>query len=75
MILAMITDDARGLTSEHITYSDFDTERLNALPDTIIHRNVDIPVVEADKAGYVRTYIIIPSKYFSAAAPSSPQDS
>ncbi|KAF9483617.1 NAD(P)-binding protein [Pholiota conissans] len=57
---AFITDDARGLHADHRTYSDLDTEALNALPETLLHRNVDIPVIEADKAGFVKAYIIIP---------------
>lgn len=66
---AIIMDDARGLTSEHATYSDLDVEKLNALPETAFHRNVDIPIIEADKAGYVKAYLITPGTYiFHCAA-------
>jgi hypothetical protein len=53
-------DDARGLHGDHKTYSDLESEALNALPVTALHRNVDIPIVEADKAGYVKSYIVTP---------------
>ncbi|KAF8904777.1 hypothetical protein CPB84DRAFT_1895995 [Gymnopilus junonius] len=66
----ILIDDARGLTSEHTTYSDLDVEKLNAFPETVIHRNVDIPIIEADKAGYVKAYIIAPGTIFGY--PSGP---
>ncbi|KAF9483616.1 hypothetical protein BDN70DRAFT_891676 [Pholiota conissans] len=49
--VSIITDDARGQHGNHTTYSDLNTEALNALPLAAMHRNVDIPIVEADKAG------------------------
>ncbi|KAF9485805.1 NAD(P)-binding protein [Pholiota conissans] len=67
---AIINDDARGQHSNHKTYSDLETETLNAIPVTALHRNVDIPIVEADKAGYVKTYIITPGTVFGS--PSGP---
>ena len=60
---AIIMDDARGLTSEHTKYSDLDVEKLNAIPQNVLHRNVDIPIIEADKAGYVKAYLITPGNY------------
>ncbi|KAJ3508596.1 hypothetical protein NLJ89_g5672 [Agrocybe chaxingu] len=60
----MLVDDARGLASEHIHYSDTETDKLNALPVTTPHRNVDIPILEADKAGYIKAYIVTPSTVF-----------
>ncbi|KAJ3491669.1 hypothetical protein NLJ89_g11314 [Agrocybe chaxingu] len=60
----ILLNDARGLHDEHIHYSDLETEKLNALPVTVLHRNVDIPIMEADKAGYVKAYLIAPSLVF-----------
>ncbi|CAA7267182.1 unnamed protein product [Cyclocybe aegerita] len=60
----ILLDDARGLHSGHIRYSDLETDKLDALPVTVWHRNVDVPILEADKAGYVKAYIIAPSLVF-----------
>jgi len=61
--LAIIMDNALGMHGEHTTYSDMDVERLNALPETAVHRNVDIPIIEADKAGFVKSYLIAPGAF------------
>ena len=63
-IQAFITDDAQGLTSEHITYSDLDIAKLNSIPESKLHRNVDKAIIEADKSGYVKSYIIVPGRLF-----------
>ncbi|KAG2746719.1 NAD(P)-binding protein [Suillus brevipes Sb2] len=60
-------DDAAG---NHITdkiYSDLDIPMIESLPKTQPHREVDIEVVAADKKGYVRTYIILPSTIYGIA--------
>jgi len=67
---AFIMDNALGMHSEHTAYSDLDTEKLNAIPETVLHRNVDIPIIEADKAGFVKTYLIVPGTVFGY--PSGP---
>ncbi|KAF5314916.1 hypothetical protein D9619_006947 [Psilocybe cf. subviscida] len=61
---AFIVDDARGLTAEHVSFSDLEVDRLNAIPETALHRHVDIPLIEADKEGYVKTYIVTPGTLF-----------
>jgi len=58
----MIADDALGLHGEHTQYSDLDVEKLNAIPKSALHRNVDIPIIEADNAGFVKAYFITPGK-------------
>ncbi|KAF9476529.1 hypothetical protein BDN70DRAFT_995588 [Pholiota conissans] len=55
---AIIIDDARGLHGGHKVYSDLESEALNTIAESVLHRNVDIPIVEADKAGYVKAYLI-----------------
>ncbi|KAF9562656.1 NAD(P)-binding protein [Agrocybe pediades] len=67
---AIIMDDARGLHGDSIVYSDLDSEKLNALPAEALHRNVDIPLIEADKNGQVKTYLITPGTLFGV--PSGP---
>ena len=64
LITGIIIDDARGLHGDHRQYSDLETDVLNAIPITALHRNVDISIIEADKAGYVRAYIITPGIIF-----------
>ncbi|KAF9562653.1 NAD(P)-binding protein [Agrocybe pediades] len=61
---AFIGDNAAGLRSEESTYSDLEVERLNAIPVSVVHRNVDIPIIEADKAGVIQGYIVAPSVVF-----------
>jgi hypothetical protein len=56
-------DNALGLHAEHTKYSDLDVEKLNAIPETAPHRTVDIPIIAADKAGFVKTYLIAPGKF------------
>ena len=55
-------DNALGLHSEHTVYSDLDVEKLNALPKSAMHKNVDVPIIEADSAGFVKAYLITPGK-------------
>jgi hypothetical protein len=58
----VIADNALGLHGEHTHYSDLDVEKLNAIPKSAMHRNVDIPIIEADSAGFVKAYFITPGK-------------
>ncbi|KAF8956987.1 hypothetical protein BDZ97DRAFT_1924934 [Flammula alnicola] len=48
---AFVRDDALGLHSAQPEISDLDVDKLNAIPVEAIPRNVDIPIIEADKAG------------------------
>lgn len=63
----MITDDAKGAYLSEKIFSDLDIASIETLPPTAIHRPVDLLIVEADKAGYVRTHIILPSIVFGIA--------
>ncbi|KAF9562652.1 NAD(P)-binding protein [Agrocybe pediades] len=66
----ILVDFAAGLRSEKDVYSDLEVERLDAIPSSVIHRNVDIPIIEADKAGHIQGYIIAPSVVYGM--PSGP---
>lgn len=56
-------DDARGMHSEHRSYSDVsDIAALDALPETADHRDVDVAIQAVDKAGIIKAYIITPCK-------------
>ncbi|KAF8969167.1 hypothetical protein BDZ97DRAFT_1915527 [Flammula alnicola] len=67
---AIIMDDARGLHGDLAVVSDLEVDKLNALPVQALHRNVDIPIIEADKAGYIKAYLITPGTVFGV--PSGP---
>ncbi|KAF8956992.1 hypothetical protein BDZ97DRAFT_137691 [Flammula alnicola] len=57
---AIVMDDARGLHGDQPAVSDLEVGKLNAVPVEALHRHVDIPIIEADKAGYIKSYIITP---------------
>ncbi|KAA1475298.1 NAD(P)-binding protein [Dentipellis sp. KUC8613] len=63
----VLTDKARGDTTVDTIYYDSDADQIETLPDTQVHRNVDLAVVAADKAGYARTYIILPGTIYGLA--------
>ncbi|KAA1475299.1 NAD(P)-binding protein [Dentipellis sp. KUC8613] len=63
----VLADDARGDRSSDIIYYDTNPDQIETLPDTQNHRSVDMAVVAADKAGYARTYIIVPSVVYGLA--------
>ncbi|KAJ2933382.1 hypothetical protein H1R20_g3697, partial [Candolleomyces eurysporus] len=64
---AIIMDNALGLHGDHTIYSDLQSDELQALPETALHRNVDIPLVNADKEGYVKAYLVTPGTVFGTA--------
>ncbi|KAF8656785.1 hypothetical protein AX16_002337 [Volvariella volvacea WC 439] len=62
-----LSDNAKGAYASEIIYEDDNVEQIESLPPTQIHRNVDLELVQADKAGYVRTYIVLPSTIWGVA--------
>ena len=58
-------DNAMGMHGDHPVYSDLDIDVIEAVPDTQFHRNVDIPIIVADKEGYLMSYIIAPGNISS----------
>ncbi|TFK28556.1 NAD(P)-binding protein [Coprinopsis marcescibilis] len=63
----VLTDDAKGLHPTDTIYDDSNPDQIEALAPTQIHRNVDLELVNADKAGYVKTYIVLPSTIYGIA--------
>ncbi|EGN98782.1 hypothetical protein SERLA73DRAFT_181420 [Serpula lacrymans var. lacrymans S7.3] len=63
----VLTDKAAGKYAYDTIYDDTDVEQLETLPDTQLHRNVDLLVIEADKQGYARTHIVLPSTIYALA--------
>ncbi|ORY28971.1 hypothetical protein BCR39DRAFT_559271 [Naematelia encephala] len=60
-----LADDARGEYASEVTYTDGEARpphvlHINSLPDTAFHRKVDLSIIEADKKGWCRSYIIFP---------------
>jgi len=60
-------DGAAGLHDTEVIYDDTNPEQIEGLPATALHRPVDLEVVAADKEGYVRTYIVLPSTIYGIA--------
>ncbi|KAH9041644.1 hypothetical protein EDB85DRAFT_2071888 [Lactarius pseudohatsudake] len=65
--ICVLMDNAAGLHDTDVIYADTDPEQIESLPDTAFHRLVDLEVVAADKEGYVRTYIVLPSTIYGIA--------
>ncbi|KAF8271196.1 hypothetical protein EI94DRAFT_1721100 [Lactarius quietus] len=63
----VLMDNAIGLQETDVIYDDTNAEQIESLPDTAFHRAVDLEIVAADKGGYVRTYIVLPSTIYGIA--------
>lgn len=63
----VLIDDAAGNYATDSIYSDLDIATIESLPKTQPHREVELEVIAADKEGYVRTYIILPSTIYGIA--------
>ncbi|KDR76306.1 hypothetical protein GALMADRAFT_140021 [Galerina marginata CBS 339.88] len=64
----VLMDRAQGQFATDTIYSDLNIDQLESLPITQPHRSVDVTVVNADKEGYVKTYIILPSTIYGIAS-------
>ncbi|KAI0920646.1 hypothetical protein AcV5_010330 [Taiwanofungus camphoratus] len=64
----VLTDHAKGMYATDVIYSDTNVAQIESIPDTAVHRNVDLAVVDADQQGYARTYIILPSTIYGFAS-------
>ncbi|KAI0789837.1 hypothetical protein C8Q75DRAFT_762665 [Abortiporus biennis] len=63
-----LTDDAKGLHTTDTIFDDMNADQIESLPPTAFHRNVDLPIVEADKEGYLRSYIVLPGTIYGIAS-------
>ncbi|KAG7089743.1 hypothetical protein E1B28_011397 [Marasmius oreades] len=63
----VLRDDANGMYATKIIYNDEDVAQLETLPPSQPHRNVDLAIIAADKEGYIKSYIILPSTVYSIA--------
>lgn len=55
---------ANGMFASNDVYDDSKPEHFEALPHEALHRSVDELVVAADKEGYAKTYIVLPSTIY-----------
>ncbi|KAH9168824.1 hypothetical protein EDB89DRAFT_1855069 [Lactarius sanguifluus] len=65
--VCLLMDNAAGLCETDVIYADTNPEQIESISDTAAHRLVDREVVAADKEGYVRTYIVLPSTIYGIA--------
>ncbi|KAL4268610.1 NAD(P)-dependent Metabolic Enzyme [Pleurotus pulmonarius] len=63
----VLTDNAAGMYQYDTIWNDADPEQMATLPPTQLHRDVDLAIVGADEAGYVKTYIVLPSTIWGIA--------
>jgi len=57
----------KGMAATDLIYDDSNFEQIANIKPTAPHRNVDNAVFEADKEGYTRAYIILPSTIYAIA--------
>ncbi|KAF8907377.1 NAD-binding protein [Gymnopilus junonius] len=63
----VLADNAEGHSSTETIYDDSNPDQIESLPDSRPHRNVDLEILRADKEGYVRTHIVLPSTIWGFA--------
>jgi len=64
----VLADDAQGIFTTDTIYSDLNVDQIRSLPITRLHRPVDLTLVDADKEGYIKTYIVLPSTIYGIAS-------
>ncbi|KAJ7134043.1 hypothetical protein C8R43DRAFT_1022260 [Mycena crocata] len=62
-----LADDSFGMYGPQEILDDTDSVKIAALPSSQLHRSVDIELVEGDKEGYVKTYIVVPGIIYGLA--------
>ncbi|KAF7318825.1 hypothetical protein HMN09_00217800 [Mycena chlorophos] len=58
---------SKGLVASDLVYDDSDAAQMATIPETNIHRNVDLAITDADAEGYIKSYIILPSTIYGVA--------
>jgi hypothetical protein len=51
IVQGIFMDDAAGMRDSDVVYVDTNSEQIESLPDTALHRPVDLAIVGADKEG------------------------
>ncbi|KAG6820957.1 hypothetical protein H0H93_009193 [Arthromyces matolae] len=63
----VLSDQAAGLHANATIYNDDDPVQIETLPPTQYHRPMDLAIIDADKQGFVKTYIVLPSLIYGLA--------
>jgi hypothetical protein len=53
LFIGVLTDNADGEYLSDVIYDDANPDQIETLPDTALHRNVDLAIVAADREGMV----------------------
>ncbi|PFH53083.1 hypothetical protein AMATHDRAFT_84076 [Amanita thiersii Skay4041] len=63
----VLSDTASGMYATDEIYSDMNPNKFDSLPPTQIHRHVDLEVIEADRQGYLKLYLVYPVTIYGIA--------
>ncbi|KAK0494576.1 NAD(P)-binding protein [Armillaria luteobubalina] len=63
----VISDNALGLHNNYAVFSDLDLDRFASIPEEAIHRKTDLLILDADKQGYIRSYLVLPPTVYGLA--------
>ncbi|KAJ7598826.1 hypothetical protein C8J56DRAFT_915114 [Mycena floridula] len=63
----LLVDDSFGMYGPKDVIDDIETTKIENIPSTAFHRNVDLELVQADQEGYVKTYIVVPGAIYGVA--------
>ncbi|KAJ7064724.1 NAD(P)-binding protein [Mycena amicta] len=63
----VLAEDSKGLRASEVVYDDSNAAQIASLPETQIHRNVDLAITNADAEGYIKSYIVLPSTIYGVA--------
>jgi nucleoside-diphosphate-sugar epimerase len=56
----VLADNAMGAFTSDIIWHDDDPDQIETIPDDAPHRSVELMILNADKQGYIKSYIITP---------------
>lgn len=64
----LFMDNAAGLQSTDTIWDDMNSGELEWLPPNAPHRDVDLEILQADREGYVKGYLVSPSTIYGMAS-------
>lgn len=64
----LFMDNAAGLRSTDAIWDDTNSDELERLPPNAPHRDVDLEILQADREGYVKGYLVSPSTIYGMAS-------
>jgi len=64
----VLADDAKGMYPTSTIYNDADPAQIESLAPTQVHRDVDLMVLDYDKRGAIKSYIVLPSTIYGLAS-------